>query len=289
MDENLLESDKDKIRISSQFLLQSPPGEFNEVFNDIRALLNNDTFLEKGCANAIAEYNKNQFVPVKIEGAEAPTLITKFNELKDGYFLDPKSKKMFKYDHLRKDATDVSTANIQDVNENSELWRKTLQNEVDDYINEHYDRTGVSTVFVTTESLVLCIESHQFQPKNFWNGRWRSEWHIPFFNGKSSDFECHGKIRLQVHYYEDGNVQLISHKDIKVELKFTQDIVATAKEIIRVICENENSYQYGIHENYAAMFDTTFKVLRRPLPITRSKIDWTKLSSYRIIQDIKPQ
>lgn len=144
MDENLLESDKDKIRISSQFLLQSPPGEFNEVFNDIRALLNNDTFLEKGCANAIAEYNKNQFVPVKIEGAEAPviykcifylyninifqTLITKFNELKDGYFLDPKSKKMFKYDHLRKDATDVSTANIQDVNENSELWRKTLQN-----------------------------------------------------------------------------------------------------------------------------------------------------------------
>jgi capping protein alpha len=105
-------------------------------------------------------------------------------------------------------------------------------------VQEHFYRTGVATVFTPThgkeKSIVLCIESHQFQPKNYWfinsncttsrlniyrNGRWRSEWHIPQFDGKSTLHKCTGKLRLQVHYYEDGNVQLISEKDLQVDVK----------------------------------------------------------------------
>ena len=45
--------------------------------------------------------------------------------------------------------------------------------ELDEYVHEHFYRTGVATVFVPTHkdkshNLVLCIESHQFQPKNYW-------------------------------------------------------------------------------------------------------------------------
>jgi capping protein (actin filament) muscle Z-line, alpha len=56
----------------SEFLIQSPPGEFNEVFNDVRTLLSDDTLLERGCLDAVKKYNKAQFVPVKVEGAEQP-------------------------------------------------------------------------------------------------------------------------------------------------------------------------------------------------------------------------
>ena len=279
--------DMEKVKIASLFLLQSPPGEFHEVFNDVRVLLNNDHLLERGCAKAISDYNKEQFIPVKIEGVEAPTLITQFNELQDGRFIDPKSRKVFKYDHLRKDATDIQPASVNDINEKPDSWRKALQNELDEYIQEHFSRTGVATVFVSKNSLVLCIESHQFQPKNYWNGRWRSEWHIPFY--EHGNHEITGKIRLQIHYYEDGNVQLISHKDLKIDVKVTNDMVSSAKEIVRLICEAETAYQSSIQESYNVMSDTTFKALRRQLPITRSKIDWIKLQSYRVVQDIKPQ
>jgi len=37
----------------------------------------------------------------------------------------------------------------------------------------------------------------------------------------SGTHECTGDIRLQVHYFEDGNVQLISQKEAKLDLKFT--------------------------------------------------------------------
>ncbi|WAR26763.1 CAPZA-like protein [Mya arenaria] len=113
-----------------------------------------------------------------------------------------------RYDHLKKEALDFQPA---DVDHSAEPWRAAVESELTSYHKTFY-KYGVSSTYGTSSggsvTIIACIESHQFQPKNFWNGRWRSQWTVTFPTSG-------GKTDL-VHYYEDGNVQLALRRQLPV-------------------------------------------------------------------------
>lgn len=130
----------------------------------------------------------------------------------------------------------------------------------------------------------MVIVGEKFQLQNMRNGQWYSTW---VWNREQEQVQ--GNIRLMVHYFEDGNVQLGAGRQVSFAFKEpttstdeTSIEASIAQELIHKIKELENDVQLAINEAYSQLAETTFKKLRRQLPITRAKVDWAKLSSYKV-------
>ncbi len=106
-----------------------------------------------------------------MEGSDLPCLVTDYNDLGGGRFADPRSGRSFRYDHLRKESSDPqpwSEASASSL----EPLRAAVEAEATAYALDHY-KHGACSVFATNNlegapAVVVCIEDHQFQPKNYW-------------------------------------------------------------------------------------------------------------------------
>jgi len=266
-------TDDEIIDIANNFLLSSPPGEFMEVVTDVRALLPNESLINESAPRTFREYNTEQMVQVDSPGKGHKVLITKYGEVSDGEYLDPKGGVVLFYDHIKQEVTGSRPIQSGDLESNVESLRKAFESEAFTYTAEHYPH-GTTTVYGKDGKIIVAISSARFNPHNFWNGRWRSVW--TYHAG-----ELVGHFKIVVHYYEDGNVQL--NTDTTQTAKISEGSPdATASAALKTIAKLEQAYQESLDASYRSMGDTTFKALRRALPITRTRIDWNKIKNYKI-------
>ena len=109
------------------------------------------------------------------------------------------------------------------------------------------------------------------------NGRFRSVYTVPV----SEPTTVTGQIQVDVHYYEDGNVALNTHKSVQASVPSL-----SAEGIMSRIGAAERDYQEQLNRAFVQMAEGAFKGLRRQLPVTRQKVEWEKVGGYRLGQDI---
>ncbi|KAJ3972994.1 F-actin-capping protein subunit alpha [Lentinula raphanica] len=277
----------ERIQAACEFLLQSPPGEINDVLNDVRNIISDDELLQEGIAPALKKYNLAQFITVDVPETNHQSIISEAARLsvdsEEGQtqerWLDPRSMKTFVFDHMALEASDPQPF---EPNEEFEPFRTALQKASLNYLLGHfYD--GVSSTFAsqtTPNQYILQIVANKYNPTNFWSGRWRSEYIIDL-----NDHSVNGSILVNVHYYEQGNVQLSTTHSISIMLPpaiVTASPESAGTKILALIETEEGSYQKSLNDTYHEMSEKTFKSLRRALPMTRSKLDWDKVLGYKL-------
>ncbi|KAA1096828.1 F-actin-capping protein subunit alpha [Puccinia graminis f. sp. tritici] len=125
----------------------------------------------------------------------------------------------------------------------------------------------------------LFIVGNKYNPTNYWTGRWRSIYEIDMESGK-----IEGSISVNVHYYEQGNVQLSTKHLPKIEVPSPTNNTSP-REIIKAIQTAESQYQAGLNSAYSDLGEHTFKLLRRALPVTKQKINWNNIKSRIVLDD----
>ncbi|CAD6584233.1 MAG: F-actin-capping protein subunit alpha [Alectoria sarmentosa] len=146
------------------------------------------------------------------------------------------------------------------------------------HAHEHYPSStcAVVPVAATTASIAILLVSNKYSPSNFWNGRLRTTY---LYHPATTALT--GTLRCDVHYYEDGNVRLLTTKTLP-----PTTISPSASEIMKTIAKVEKGWQEELNRGFSRLSEGEFKNLRRQLPVTRQKVEWEKVTSYRAGKEI---
>ncbi|KAF4449706.1 transketolase [Fusarium austroafricanum] len=259
----------------SAFVEGAPPGELADVIADIKSLtLDSSPDIISNLGPAFEKYNEEQFATVKLPGSSQPVIISSHNSLGDGRYYDVESSSSFAFDHTTQKASAVQSYVLE--GSQADLVKSTLKS-IGPYVDEHFTNAAHGVYPIESDSkIAIIIVGNKYSPNNFWNGRWRS---LYILDPSSGTLE--GALKVDVHYYEDGNVRLLTNKPISSTISSVN-----GAGIVKEISTTERKYQEELNKGFVSLSEGAFKGLRRQLPVTRQKIEWDRVTSYKLGQDI---
>jgi len=265
-------ADEQKLNIATYFLMSSPTGEVDDVTADVVKLVDDNSTLSDSAINSILkDYNTENLVYAADPETGANVMVSAHGLVADDQFLDPNTGRVLKFDHRKRVFTEV-TDKKQVLSDEVAKFRSAVQKSVEGYVAGQYKQSKVCTAVYGHDngSLTICISAKNINLGNYWTGGWRSVYTISTAAGAQ---ELKGNVKVQVHYFEDGNVQLHSNFDKTASINVSNED-STAKEIAKAISKIETEFQSNLEEMYVTMHSHTFKAMRRFLPISRQPMTW---------------
>jgi len=297
-------------------LLEAPPGQQKNVLSDIQGILGSSLTADEVAdrARPVLEQHAHEqllHVPIELDGHSDEAILCDAAKRGDGY-LHPRLSCQFSYDHVKETVSGVTAC--PRPTDATETLRAAVDKKLNEYVYQHY-QTGVSSTFTLGSGIptpdeetaatasqpseavgnepqateqpemqnnasILCLHivGNKYNLRNFWAGRWRSTYVVDV-NAQSF---LQATIQIQSHYFENGNVQMhvACQPDLPTLAADTNEDLPEA--ILSAIHAYEQAYQDRLCETTNLLRDGSFKALRRTLPITRQKIDWDKVVSYKL-------
>ncbi|XP_022870412.1 F-actin-capping protein subunit alpha isoform X2 [Olea europaea var. sylvestris] len=258
-------TDKEKIEIAKWFLLNSPVGEIQYVAKDVKEVLKDERVYRIAAAEAFPLYNKSHMICLEFP------------------------------DRSGEVCTDARPANDDELPSSYiEEYRCAFDAEIIKYVSEAYPK-GICCVYCTNGKdmegpgssfeFVVVISAARLSPQNFCNGSWRSIWTVEFKDDIQL-VEVRGKLQVGAHYFEEGNVQLDAKLECRDSTMF-QSPDDCAVSLTNIIRHHETEYLNSLQTSYSKLPDTTFKDLRRKLPVTRTLFPWHNTLQFSLTRDIQ--
>jgi len=274
-------SPEEKLRIASHFILSSPNGEVDEVIADVKTLMSDNSLLSDSVIEKLLkQYNLDNYVFAGLaDGHNLP--VSKIGHVDGNRYLDPSNGKVNEFDHVARKWNEEKGG---DSHAEGGKFRSEIEKAVKKYMEGFYvnPKEFASAVYEKDGVVSILISAKRVNLGNFWSGGWKST-HTIDVSGKKGKLKTH--INANVHYFEEGNVQLNTNYDEDFDVKL-DDAEASGKEIADIIKNVENKFQKNMEEMYLNMHTQTFKAMRRFLPVTRTKMDWNP-NAHRIADQLK--
>jgi len=262
-----------KLNIATYFIMNTPTGEVQDVVTDVTKLLNDSSVLnDAALAGILRNYNLDQLLAVS-DSENNQLLITPHNEVDRSHYYDPNKGRVVKFDHRKQKVLEITDKKYT-VDPEHHKVRAATQKHMDTYVDSNYKQGKVVCgVFATDKAkLHVCVSARNVNLGNFWTGGWRSTFSVSI--GSSGQADLKGSIKVNVHYYEDGNVQLHTTLEKSAHVEVKSDADATALGITKAIVQIESDFQSQLEEMYVNMHHKTFKSMRRFYPVTRTPMNW---------------
>lgn len=266
-------SPEQKLNIANYFIMSSPTGEVNDVLVDVAKLVADSTVLsDDAVKKMMREYNVEQLQPAKTPDGNM-VVVSTYGQVADDEYVDPSSGKVLKFDH-RKHLFTEATEKKQSLSEGVAKHRSAIADALAKYTDSQYKKGKcVVTVYgADNGTITICISARNVLLSAYWTGGWRSVFTLNVNTKGTTDIK--GNIKINVHYFEDGNVQLHAAIEKGGSVNIT-DEASTAAAVAKVIGTIESEFQSNMEEMYVDMHRNTFKSMRRFLPITKQPMNWS--------------
>jgi len=126
-----------------------------------------------------------------------------------------------------------------------EQLKTDVVHNLNEYVSKNFkEGSTLGTVFLDGDSEItirINISCQNLNFKNFWGGEWLSTYDINHALG-SNDFSMVGRIWINNHYFESGNIQFNLNKNFAEEISATANDGNVAKLIIDTIARLEEEY-----------------------------------------------